>query len=193
MRRTQERHLNSVHTRAITFACDTCGLVFLDESHLRRHASMHDGTRKFDHVCDDCGASFGQKSDLKRHRVRCPAPALFALQTHGANVCVQAVHTRARHVCTRCQRGFFDLSTLRRHTAAVHERGAEACPVCGREFKRQYLLARHMATEHPDAQQLQQPREQHHGPVVREWQGAAGDGQQAGQLPALEAVPLLGV
>ncbi len=65
--------------------------------------------------------------------------------------------------------------------------------MCRREFKRQYLLARHMATEHPEAQQQQQPREQHRGPVVREWQGAAGDGQQAGQLPALEAAPLLGV
>ena len=47
------------------FTCGTCKKVFLTNSQLEKHASVHDSSRKF--LCDDCSVSFRTEGRLRTH------------------------------------------------------------------------------------------------------------------------------
>ena len=68
--RSLKRHVNSIHTRSITYICHLCGEVKYRKDHLRRHiARAHEGAPAADHrkLCHRCEMGFSKKEELFAH------------------------------------------------------------------------------------------------------------------------------
>ncbi|KAK4119646.1 hypothetical protein N657DRAFT_706794 [Parathielavia appendiculata] len=58
-------------SRALGFACSTCGRQYKHSSHLRRHQATHLGSEEF--TCQYCGKVFKRRDVWRKHHPSCPS------------------------------------------------------------------------------------------------------------------------
>ncbi|KAL2098010.1 hypothetical protein ACEWY4_007217 [Coilia grayii] len=104
------------------FRCLSCGKVFLQMAHLKRHERVHTGEKPFG--CLRCGKRFSHRHQLTNH-VR--------------------VHTGEKPFrCIHCGRHFTQSSHMKRHLS-IHtgQTRSHSCVSCGRWYTTQGSLIRH--------------------------------------------------
>lgn len=107
------------------FRCVSCGKVFLQMAHLKRHERVHTGEKPFG--CLRCGKRFSHRHQLTNH-VR--------------------VHTGEKPFrCIHCGRHFTQSSHMKRHLS-IHtgQTRSHSCSGCGRWYTTQGSLIRHQRT-----------------------------------------------
>ncbi|XP_076149967.1 uncharacterized protein LOC143133903 [Alosa pseudoharengus] len=104
------------------FRCISCGKVFFQMAHLKRHERVHTGEKPFG--CVRCGKRFSHRHQLTNH-VR--------------------VHTGEKPFrCIHCGRHFTQSSHMKRHLS-IHtgQTRSHSCAGCGRWYTTQGSLIRH--------------------------------------------------
>ena len=88
-----KRHQKGVHLKIRDHACTQCRATFLELGHLKTHIKyLHNHVEKI-FVCEDCGSSFSLETSLRSHK--------------------QSVHDKVRsHICLICKVGFTSKTKL---------------------------------------------------------------------------------
>ncbi|XP_014231900.1 zinc finger and SCAN domain-containing protein 12-like [Trichogramma pretiosum] len=137
-----------------SISCDTCGLKFTKQSHLKRHNdTKHRGIR---HACNECGNSFTQRPHLKTH-----IETVHNGVTHACNQCgrsyskksylkihIHKVHLDITYVCDVCKKKFSEKKALKRHADSAHNGVSHVCDVCEKKFSDKSNLKKHVDSMH---------------------------------------------
>lgn len=83
---------------ATTYACGTCGKLFMKKSNCERHSSTHTGFKGIE--CEICGRQFTYESSLKKH--------------------FQSEHGITNHVCEICGKNYSNETALKVHYVKYH-------------------------------------------------------------------------
>ncbi|VDN25167.1 unnamed protein product [Cylicostephanus goldi] len=148
-----------------SFPCDKCGKVFPRAFDLKRHAEVHEPTKKWS--CTMCEKKYSHKNCLDDHVKTVHRDPLGAMVT--CKICSQVFakqsnlnrHIKMQHPigvtkavldCPDCSCVFSSRRTLTRHRREAH--GAEVisayyCRVCNRCFPKISLLRRHNLVHDP--------------------------------------------
>ncbi|KAF2878956.1 hypothetical protein ILUMI_27229 [Ignelater luminosus] len=99
-----------------------CDASFKKNSHFYVHYIAEHGERA---VCHFCFRTFMYERNLKEHMMR---------------------HLdQFRHLCAKCNKGFFTLREYRNHYRNTHMGIKYECETCGRSFADVYYFKRHIA------------------------------------------------
>ncbi|KAM4796281.1 uncharacterized protein WCC33_001434 [Rhinophrynus dorsalis] len=124
------------------FICPECGKIFISQSLLSAHHSVHTGDRPF---CQDCGKTFGQRSSLLRHQnFHCSVRT--GKRGIAASLVPSVMSAHPNHKCGICHFTFPGPNELRRHLGSHTGAQRYMCGECGRLFNCNYFLVRHQRT-----------------------------------------------
>lgn len=143
------------HGVAISLDCDICGRKLKDKTSLERHVLRHMNDRP--HKCHLCDQSFVFANELASHIEyhnpenhkfecsKCDRKYFFkrSLVAHLARNHKERVRDQ---VCTVCDKRFFDLTALRKHSLIHTGEKPYECQECHTRFVRGDHLKTHMKT-----------------------------------------------
>ena len=114
------------------YTCETCGLKFNDQHHLKRHEFLHTGKKPY--LCTYCTLTFKLQHHLKRHE----------------NVHISKGHeikqnpSEMVHFCRYCKKDFIGPEVFKTHEKE-HKFNGEMikCKFCGKEFVDVWKFTKH--------------------------------------------------
>ncbi|CAG9861712.1 unnamed protein product [Phyllotreta striolata] len=130
------KHINTMHTKAIWYHCETCSYRSTDKSSLRRHVRKNheahpDKERDNLYQCGICAAIIASKPNFNRHMVKHEETALS-------------------YDCEFCSYNTKDRSNFRKHVF-THSPVALQCPSCPYSNVSPYQLRTHIKKFHDGA------------------------------------------
>jgi len=132
------------------FTCNECSEVFTSATHLRSHALVHGGKKKFQ--CFQCDRFFTRSDHLQTHlkthdRQLLPLDCSDEHSSTESRPKTGAGHKRlprGPYICPTCNRQFPLACRLRAHLKVHSGEKDFTCAVCGKQFSLAYRLLLHM-------------------------------------------------
>ena len=138
----------------LKYTCDECGKGFPDKSRLKIHSVTHTGIKAYS--CTLCDKTFTASGSLKAHekiahlgleKVSCDQCGTLCISQKHLHTHVKTKHSPDTHKIScdykPCNKTFFYLSDLQRHTLDHTGQRPFVCDNCGHSFKQKVALNGH--------------------------------------------------